>query len=110
MRLLFDQNLSHRLVHRLADVYPGSVHVRDVGLKEAPDPLVWAYAQEHGLMIVSKDADFHQRSFLFGAPPKIVWLRLGNCTTDDVERLLRARSVDVAFFFADEISAFLALS
>ena len=75
MRLLFDQNLSHRLLQRLADVYPDSRHVRDVGLARAADDLVWMHARDNGLTIVSKDADFHQRSFLFGAPPKVIWLR-----------------------------------
>ena len=76
MRLPFDQNLAASLVQRLADVYPGSQHVRDVGLGAADDAGVWAYAAEHGLTIVSKDADFHQLSFLKGAPPKAVPLPL----------------------------------
>jgi len=64
VKLLFDQNLSHKLVRRLADLFPESVHVREVGLKEAGDPLVWEYAKSNGLVVVSKDSDFHQRSFL----------------------------------------------
>jgi len=77
MKLLFDENLSHKLVWLLADIFPNSVHVRDVGLKAADDPLVWEYAKDHNLMIVSKDSDMHQRSFVFGSPPKILWVRLG---------------------------------
>jgi predicted nuclease of predicted toxin-antitoxin system len=68
VKLLFDQNLSHFLVGRLDDLFPGSVHVRDVGLKEADDVEVWDYAKSNGLIIVSKDSDFHQRSFVFGHP------------------------------------------
>ncbi|HEX4600812.1 MAG TPA: DUF5615 family PIN-like protein [Gemmatimonadales bacterium] len=90
MRLLFDQNLAASLVERLADSYPSSVHVRDVGLASADDAVVWAYAAEHGLTIVSKDADFHQLSFLRGAPPKAVWIRRGNCSTHEIEEILRA--------------------
>jgi hypothetical protein len=59
VRLLFDQNLSPRLVTVLADVFPGSTHVRDVGLSSANDEEVWAYAIEHELAIVSKDSDYH---------------------------------------------------
>lgn len=59
MRLLFDQNLSHRLVGQLADVFPNSLHVRDIGLAQSSDDVVWAYARANGLSIVSKDADFH---------------------------------------------------
>jgi len=75
VKRLFDQNLSHTLVRRLADLFPDSVHVRDVGLKAAGDPLVWDYAKNNDLMILSKDSDFHQRSFLYGFPPKVVWVR-----------------------------------
>ncbi len=97
MKLLFDQNLSHRLARALEDLFPDSLHV-------------WDYARQHGFVIVSKDADFHQRSFVFGAPPKVVWVRLGNCSTADVERLLRHRSRVIEAFGADEELAFLSLS
>lgn len=66
MRLLFDQNLSHRLVARLAAEFPGSAHVRDVGLTAVPDPDVWAHAAANGLLLVSKDIDFQQRARHFG--------------------------------------------
>ena len=72
MKLLFDHNLSYRLVRSLQRVYPDSQHVREVGLSEATDEAVWRHAVEQGLTIVTKDADFHQRSFLFGHPPKVV--------------------------------------
>ena len=60
MKLLFDENLSHKLVRLLADTFPDSVHVRDVGLKTADDPVGWEYAKSNNLMIVSKDSDLHQ--------------------------------------------------
>ena len=107
MRLLFDQNLAASLVQRLADLYPGSQHVRDIGLGSADDAAVWAYAAEHGLTIVSKDADFHQLSFLKGAPPKAVWIRRGNCSTRDIEEILRARHADIATFEEAADAAFL---
>jgi predicted nuclease of predicted toxin-antitoxin system len=81
VKLLFDQNLSHRLVKALASEFPESVHVRDVGLEKALDEPVWEYAKANSFVIVSKDSDFHQRSFLFGHPPKVVWIRRGNCST-----------------------------
>ena len=110
MKLLFDQNLSHKLVRLLADLFPESAHVRDVGLKEAGDPLVWEYARDGGFLIVSKDSDFHQRSFLYGYPPKVVWVRLGNCSTADVERVLRTKFDIVEDFYRDENASFLSLS
>ena len=110
MKLLFDENLSHKLVRLLSDIFPDAVHVRDVGLKAADDPAVWEYARNNGLMIVSKDSDLHQRSFVFGQPPKVVWVRLGNCSTADVEKLLRKNLAIIQSFHEDDYGAFLSLS
>lgn len=110
MKLLFDQNLSHKLARRLMDLFPDSTHVREVGLKEAEDPEVWEYAKQQGFMIVSKDADFHQRSFVLGFPPKVVWIRLGNCTTAEVEQAIRKNFDSIKAFTEDEEAAFLVLS
>lgn len=110
MRLLFDENLPPRLVPRLADLYPASVHVRDVGLKNVPDELVWQYAQSNGLVIVSKDSDFHHRSLLFGFPPKVIWLRRGNCSVQDIEAMLQSHHAEIEEFGTDPQGAFLVLS
>jgi predicted nuclease of predicted toxin-antitoxin system len=107
VRLLFDQNLSSRLVSMLSDCYPESEHVRDVGLGNASDNTVWAYAAEHGLTIVSKDSDFHQRSLVDGPPPKVVWVQVGNCTTAEIERILRRHLQDIASLDGDSTAAFL---
>jgi predicted nuclease of predicted toxin-antitoxin system len=87
VRLLFDQNLSPRLVAILADLHGGSTHVRNEGLQRADDDAVWAYALRQGFVIVSKDADFHQRSFVLGHPPKAIWIQRGNCSTDEIAAL-----------------------
>jgi predicted nuclease of predicted toxin-antitoxin system len=87
--LLFDQHLSPRLVGRLMDVFPGSVHVSEAGLAQALDRAVWEYARANHLVLVSKDADFGELGLLLGFPPKVVWIRRGNCTTGDIEDLLR---------------------
>ena len=89
MKLLFDENLSPKLPRRLAELFPDSSHVRDVNLKSADDPVVWQYAKDNDFTIVSKDSDLHQRSFVLGHPPKLIWVRLGNCSTSEVEELLR---------------------
>ena len=109
MRLLFDQNLSPRLMALLADLYGGSTHVRNEGLATAGDDTVWEYAGRRGFVIVSKDADFHQRSFLLGAPPKVIWIQRGNCATEEIAVLLRDRHADVLAFAEDETASFLAL-
>lgn len=109
MKLLFDQNLSHQLLATLPNDYAGSQHVRDVGLRDATDLAVWQFAAQHGYAIVTKDADFHQRSFLFGHPPKVIWLRMGNCPIAAIEALLRRRAMDIATFLSEAESAFLIL-
>ena len=109
MRLLFDHNLSPRLVVLLADLHPGSTHVRNEGLQRADDDAVWAYAIRERFVIVSKDADFHQRSFVHGHPPKVVWIQRGNCPTDEIAVLLRQLQADLLAFEQDETASFLAL-
>ncbi len=110
MRLLFDHNLSYRLAAMLADLYPGSEHVRALGLVTATDAEIWEYGRQNGLAIVSKDSDFYYRSIRFGYPPKVVWIRVGNCSTTQVEALLRTRHADLLAFEQDPASAFLALA
>ena len=77
MKLLFDENLSHRLVDLLAAEFPGSAHPRQLGMRGASDLGLWEYAREKGFAIVSKDSDFRQRVFLDGPPPKVIWLSIG---------------------------------
>jgi predicted nuclease of predicted toxin-antitoxin system len=110
MKLLFDQNLSGALVSRLADLFPESEHVKTVGLMQADDHAVWVFAKEHGCAIVSKDSDFQQRSLLFGAPPKVIWLRVGNCPCSRIEKLIRDHSVTLHTFETDPVQSFLVLS
>ncbi len=96
-----------RLVEALADVYPGSEHVLGLGFGGAGDGVVWEYAKAHGLTIVSKDADFYERSMRVGAPPKVIWLRLGNCSTAAVEMLLRNSEQALIRFEGSEESCFM---
>ena len=109
MKLLFDQNLSPRLSRLLADIYAGSVHVREVGLRDAVDSTIWDYAKSHDLTIVSKDSDFQQRSLLYGSPPKFIWLRVGNCPVKTIEDLLRKHSVAIHTFGLDNTKSHLLL-
>lgn len=109
-RLLFDENLAASLVRRLADLYPGSTHMKHLGLERQADAAIWGRAAAEGLVIVTKDDDFRSWCFLRGAPPQVIWLRLGNCSTDDVERVLRSRLADVRAFCADPTAALLLLS
>jgi len=98
MKLLFDQNLSPRLPRLLSDLYPDSAHVREVGLRDATDTVIWIHAKQNGLVIVSKDSDFQQRSLLLGHPPKFIWLRVGNCPVQLIQELLRRHSAAIHTF------------
>jgi predicted nuclease of predicted toxin-antitoxin system len=98
------------LPNRLSDIFPNSLHVRDVGMKATIDPIVWDYAKNNNLMIVWKDADMHDLSLVFGNPPKVIWLRLGNCSTLQIENLLRRNFNAIELFYEDENLSLLALS
>ena len=110
MKLLFDENLSHKLVTRLVDLFPDSIHVRELGLNSADDAIIWEHAKDNDFMIASKDSDFHQRSFVYGFPPKVIWVRLGNCSTSDVEKVLRKNYEAIEAFYTDDQGTFLSLS
>jgi len=109
MKLLFDENLAERLARDVADVYPDSTHTLELGLGGATDREIWARAAEDGFVVVTKDEDFHRLSVLLGPPPKVDWIRLGNCATADVERILRSRADAVRAFEGHAEAAFLEL-
>jgi predicted nuclease of predicted toxin-antitoxin system len=102
LKLLFDENLSARLVGALADQFPNSSHVNLVGLASATDLEIWAYAREHDFTVISKDDDFRSLSLVNGAPPKVIWLRIGNASTAAIESFIRSALVKIRTF---EISA-----
>ena len=102
MRLLFDHNLSPKLVFLLAEQYPGSSHIASVALDKASDNDVWTYARASGFSIVTKDSDFNDLLLMRGFPPKVIWLRLGNCTTRQVADVLRSSYGVVEEFLASE--------
>ena len=95
MRLLFDQNLSHKLVIRLADIFPDSSHAKVLGLSNEVDFVVWKFALENRFTIVTQDSDFYDLALLHGTPPKIVWIRSGNSSTDSVEELIRSNALAI---------------
>lgn len=109
MTFLFDENLSWRLVKRLADLYPACAHVNELGLERGADEAIWKRAAAEGFVIVSKDDDFRQRAMVYGAPPKTIWLRLGNASTAEIENVLRARAADIRTFTIDTNEAMLIL-
>ncbi len=91
MKLLFDHHLSPSLVRRLGDLFPHSEHVWNLGLHCVADVAIWAYARTNRFTVVSKDADFSEISMQLGYPPKLIWLRIKNWSTDEVEALIRSQ-------------------
>jgi predicted nuclease of predicted toxin-antitoxin system len=109
MRVLYDENLSPGLVLSLADVFPESAHVHDLGLEESDDLAIWQRAKAAGYCIVPKDSDYYHLSVLRGHPPKVVWLRLGNCSTQVIEDCLRRNCRALFDFLADQEESVLLL-
>lgn len=110
MKLLFDENVSPRLTQMLSGVFPECSHVRSAGLRGAEDRQIWEYARREGFTIVSKDTDFRERSYVEGAPPKVVWLDVGNAGTQAIEGLLRREHDRIERFGESEESSVLILS
>jgi predicted nuclease of predicted toxin-antitoxin system len=109
MKLLFDHNLSPSLIQRLHDLYPDSDHLFRLNLDQVPDSQVWDFAKQAGFMIVTKDADFSDLCLIRGFPPKIVWIRRGNCKTSDIEFILRQHYQDIEALNADESAGVITL-
>ena len=95
MKLLFDQNLSRKLVSRLSDLFPDSSHIQFHQLAKADDSEIWEFAKANDFCIVTQDADFAEKNRLYGSPPKVIWLRCGNAPTRQVETLLRSGEQEI---------------
>lgn len=97
MKLLFDENLSSRLVPLLEGLFPGSESVLTSGLGGKPDEEIWTYAHDRGLVVVTKDLDFAERA-ISSPSVKVIWIRLGNCTTEAVNLVLHNFGPRIAEF------------
>jgi len=109
VRLLFDEQLAEDLCELLRDAFPESRHVRLLDCGGSSDEAIWQLAIEHRCVLVTKDEDFHRLSILRGAPPKVVWVRLGNCTTAEIAALLLEYRPDIERFVDQEELTFLEL-
>lgn len=101
MKLLLDNNLSPKLVNRLASLYPDSSHVALLNLDSASDIEVWQHAKQDGYCLVTKDSDFNDLLASKGFPPKVIWIRLGNCSTNEIAELLEKQHVAITEFIQD---------
>ncbi len=110
MKLLLDENLSDRIIVRILDLYPDSSHVKFLGLTSIDDVVIWDYAKANDFVIVSKDSDFHQRSLLYGHPPKFIYLRIGNSPTSKIVQILRDNFDIITQFKQSEVESLLLLA
>lgn len=110
MKLLFDENLSPKLVMALADIFPDSAHVDRLGLGGSSDNEVWEYAKQHNFVLVSKDSDFYEKSMLYGHPPKVVWIKRGNCTNRQIQLILRNKVEAIADFYQNLDVSYIAIT
>jgi len=101
VKLLLDQNISHRLAKKIESTFPGTEQVKRLGLENKPDKLIWDFAKKEKFTIVTFDSDFYDLSLLYGHPPKLIWIKSGNTTTKNLEKILTARALQIATFLAD---------
>jgi predicted nuclease of predicted toxin-antitoxin system len=99
MKLLFDHNLSPSLVKNLADLYPNSQHLFLLEMDRDDDRIIWDYANRNEYTIVTRDSDYNDLSIVCGFPPKVIWIRRGNCSTREIENPLRSTTSDIQDFF-----------
>lgn len=101
MRLLLDQNISHRILKSIEVHYPESISVKGKGLMNASDRDIWEYAKKNDYIIVTYDSDFNDLNSLFGFPPKIIWIRTGNIKSQELVEILLAYYNEIERFWKD---------
>jgi predicted nuclease of predicted toxin-antitoxin system len=109
VKLLFDENLSRKLVIHLSDLYANSAHVAHFDLLNRPDDEIWRFAAHRDFIVVTTDGDFYERATSLGPPPKVVWLRRWKHPTRDAASVLRRNAIRITDFAADLTSAVLVL-
>jgi len=102
MKILFDENISFRIVQKLKDIFPDSMHAKDISASHLSDIAIWNYAKNSGFVIVTFDVDFYEYSLVKGTPPKIIWLRFGNNSTNNIAEILRKSTELIMLFIDDE--------
>ena len=107
MKLLFDQNISFRILSKIKSVFPDSVQVREIGLEDASDKEIWSYAKRNAYTIVTFDSDFYDFTLVWGSPPKIVLIKSHNQTTNYIAEILIEQEQTIKKFNEDNLMAYL---
>jgi predicted nuclease of predicted toxin-antitoxin system len=102
VKLLFDQNISFRVATKLKPTFPGSAQVRELSLEDKRDREIWDFAKREDYTIVTFDADFYDLVTLYGHPPKVIWLRIGNTKSDHLISMLQNHAEVIKAFLSDK--------
>ncbi|HMS65515.1 MAG TPA: DUF5615 family PIN-like protein [Ignavibacteria bacterium] len=98
MKFLFDENISHRILKKLNSEFANSIHCKNINPNPKNDLDIWNYAKSNDFTIVTFDEDFYEWMILKGFPPKIIWLRTGNTTTNNIAEIINKKSLDIKDF------------
>ena len=102
MKLLFDENLSYKIVSLVKSQFPEASHVSARNLQQASDREIWAFAKKNHFTLVTKDSDFAELSHLMGPEPKVIWLKLGNCSNEAVAKALTSNKAKIQTAFSEQ--------
>jgi predicted nuclease of predicted toxin-antitoxin system len=116
VNFLVDVNLPPQLCLWVKSRHHQAEHLFERNLLTATDSAIWELGKVENLTIVSKDVDFYERALLYGPPPQIIHVGLGNCSNarlfdflaghwDHIERALTSGSSLVALT-SDKIEVF----
>jgi len=108
-RLLLDENLSERLLQPLAELFPGSAHIRNLTRTCVADRLLWDLARTGAFILTTRDEDLVGLSVLRGAPPKVIWLNVGKSRNAVIAALLQSHAADIERFAEHDEYTFLAI-
>lgn len=102
MKILVDQNISFRILPLIQSEFPETLHVKTLGLTDFNDFQIFQYARQHDFVaVLSLDEDFHLIQLEHGVPPKIIWLRTGNCSTAVLSEIILTNSNTIRLFLED---------
>ncbi len=102
MKILLDANISYRVVNKIKDVFPKASHLKFHTLEECDDIKIWEFAKENNYTIITNDSDFNDFLMVWGMPPKIIWLRMGNLSTKNIIKLLISKKQNILDFINNE--------
>ncbi len=110
MKLLFDQNISPRILKVLPSKLSDSQQVRFVNLEDASDFEIFQFARANDFTVVTFDSDFIDLNAINGTPPKIIWLNTGNLTTKNIAELLTKNLDTIQLYLSSETDEILELT